>query len=176
MNYIYILEIGDVNDLDFDKLTEDLDGIFDLKVKKVGPIEKPDFAFDKIRKQYDAKKVLNDVCQISFLNSEKMLGILDRDLFAEGYNFIFGQAESPGRCCSVSTFRLDPRNVNKKFNSDLFYERVLKEAIHELGHNFGLSHCPGKSCPMYFSNNLTDTDFKGMRLCVKCEKLLEMSK
>lgn len=175
MNYIYILEIGSVKELDFERLGKDLEDIFGFSIKKVGPINMPDFALDKEKNQYDAEKVLQDIGSLGFSNLEKILGITDKDLYAKDFNFIFGEAESPGRCCIVSAFRLDPRNMGEKFNPDMFYERVLKEAIHELCHAFGLSHCPDKSCPMHFSNNLTDTDFKDARLCKKCGKLLNMS-
>jgi archaemetzincin len=34
------------------------------------------------------------------------------------------------------------------------------EAVHELGHAFGLTHCEKSRCVMHFSNSLQDTDFK----------------
>lgn len=176
MNYIYILEIEKVKDLDFERLSKDLEDIFGFEIKKVGPTEMPDFCFDEYRNQYKAVKILDDITKLGFANMEKILGITDKDLFAEGYTYIFGQAESPGKASVISSFRLDPRNMGKIFNPDLFYERMLKEAIHELGHNFGMSHCPDRTCPMYFSNNLIDTDFKEKRFCNRCMKLLKMSK
>ena len=50
--------------------------------------------------------------------------------------------------------------------------RALKEAVHELGHTLGLAHCPDAGCVMHFSNALVDTDRKGHRLCVVCERKL----
>ena len=55
----------------------------------------------------------------------------------------------------------------------LFQHRVLKEAIHELGHTLGLSHCGNRRCVMHFSNSLSDTDIKGQDLCLNCRSLLE---
>ncbi len=37
-------------------------------------------------------------------------------------------------------------------DSSIFIGRVLKEATHEVGHAFGLDHCPRRSCVMHFSN------------------------
>ena len=37
----------------------------------------------------------------------------------------------------------------------MFNDRIAKEAIHELGHSFGLFHCNNKRCVMYFSNPST---------------------
>jgi len=176
MNYIYILEIGEIKDLDFMRLGKDLEDIFGFGIKKVGPTEVPDFCFDEYRNQYEAVKILDDITKLGFTKLEKILGITSKDLFIENYTYIFGLAESSGRASVISSFRLDPRNMGEIFNSDLFYERMLKEAIHELGHNFGMSHCPDKSCPMYFSNNLIDTDFKQKSFCERCNKLLMMNK
>lgn len=176
MNSIYIVEVGEVKGLDWEKLGQNLERIFGLRVKKIGPVDLPDFAFNSEKKQYDASKILQDISGITFDDLEKSLAITNKDLFVEGYNYIFGQGDNPGRLSIVSSFRLDPKNYEENFNKDLFNERLLKEAIHELGHNFGLPHCPEKSCPMHFSNNVTDTDFKKVELCEKCGNLLKMTK
>ncbi len=52
-------------------------------------------------------------------------------------------------------------------------ERVVKEAIHELGHTYGLGHCRDARCIMYFSNSLLDTDRKGAAFCVNCRRMVE---
>jgi archaemetzincin len=50
----------------------------------------------------------------------------------------------------------------------LFRERALKEAVHELGHTYGLQHCPNLRCVMHFSNSLRDTDAKQAKWCSRC--------
>lgn len=42
--------------------------------------------------------------------------------------------------------------------SVLFFERTVKEAVHEIGHLKGLSHCPDSGCVMHFSNSLRDSE------------------
>jgi archaemetzincin len=57
--------------------------------------------------------------------------------------------------------------------SSLFFERVLKEAIHEFGVSRGLKSCPDPRCVMHFSNSLADIDKKRNTLCRECrDKLL----
>lgn len=168
MNSVYLLEAGKVDDFDWTSLENRLVKIFNFRIKKIGPVDVPDFAFNPEKKQYDAEKVLLDMQKIEFEDLEKILIITDKDLYALEYNYIFGQGDCPGRQSIVSIFRLQDTD------KDLFADRVLKEAIHELGHNFGLSHCPEKRCPMHFSNNVSDTDLKEMKLCEKCENLLKM--
>jgi len=43
--------------------------------------------------------------------------------------------------------------------------RAATEAIHELGHTYGLSHCSDPTCVMWFSNTLSESDRKGTRFC-----------
>ncbi|MDA8088075.1 MAG: hypothetical protein M0Z75_15430, partial [Nitrospiraceae bacterium] len=52
--------------------------------------------------------------------------------------------------------------------------RASKTAIHELGHSYGLPHCRDHRCVMFFSFNLTDTDYKDSGFCKKCGKELSM--
>ena len=84
------------------------------------------------------------------------------DLFEEGFNFVFGEAEREGRNAVVSVWRL------RHEDESVFFRRVLKEVNHELGHCFGLEHCPNPSCVMSFSNSLIEVDRKGEGFCGTC--------
>jgi len=48
---------------------------------------------------------------------------------------------------------------------ELFARRAATEAVHELGHSYGLAHCDDRGCVMWFSNSLAETDRKGPRFC-----------
>ncbi len=92
--------------------------------------------------------------------------MIDVDLFVPGLNFIFGLAA--GNTAVISLARLKPEYYGEMKNVFLFRERALKEAMHELGHTFGLHHCPDIRCIMHFSNRLEDTDIKGPGFCRNC--------
>lgn len=89
-------------------------------------------AFNPSRNQYLAVRILESL-QEEVSEKGKILAVLDLDLYASGLSFVFGQAKKD--CAILSIFRL------KTNDPKLFYQRVLKEASHELGHAFGLSHC-----------------------------------
>ncbi len=123
--------------------------------------------YNKRRAQYHAGGIT------SILGAEKdklTLIITDRDLYIPGLNYVFGYA--PGGVGVVSTRRLDPRFYGGSYDRRLFLERVVKEAVHEVGHLKGLSHCPNPYCVMHFSNNILDTDRKSYILCGDCRKRL----
>ncbi len=95
-------------------------------------------------------------------DADAVLGIIDKDLYAENFNFIFGLAYSD--CSLISLHRLISDD------KELFYSRAVKEAVHELGHLAGLGHCSNIGCVMHFSNRVGDTDMKKETFCTRCDK------
>ncbi|MGO9953514.1 MAG: hypothetical protein ACLPN1_15060 [Dissulfurispiraceae bacterium] len=57
----------------------------------------------------------------------------------------------------------------------LFENRMLSEAIYELGHTYGLGHCSDDRGVMYFSNRLAGTDWKGYEFCTRCKSHIAQS-
>ncbi|MFQ5762890.1 MAG: archaemetzincin family Zn-dependent metalloprotease [Candidatus Bathyarchaeia archaeon] len=120
------------------------------------------------RNQYQSDKVLSKVKKLPDAQGvDAILTLVDVDLYVGGLNFIFGQAESPGKMCLVSLHRLHPSEDSS--NGGLLESRLLKEVVHELGHTLGLNHCSNMVCVMYFSNTLADTDRKSHEFCNLCQ-------
>ena len=82
--------------------------------------------------------------------------------------FVFGEARLNGRCAVVSSYRLDNRFYGLPNNPALMEARLLKEAIHELGHTYGLLHCHNPGCVMKSSTYVEEIDFKSSRFCGTC--------
>jgi archaemetzincin len=132
------------------------------------PVEINRICFDRVRRKYISTCLLK-----SYPVKETTLFITEHDLFADQLNFVFGEAELGGKRAIISLYRLKPEFYGMK-DDELFKERALKEAMHELGHVFGLIHCRNFGCVMLFSNSILDTDRKGWKYCDEClEKLKE---
>lgn len=99
---------------------------------------------------------------------KRVLGVTDCDPDAESLHFVFGLAESPGRAAVISLARLRQTDDAARQSA-----RAVKEAVHELGHMFGLDHCSDLRCVMHFSNSLADTDRKGRDFCPSCRARLD---
>jgi len=102
---------------------------------------------------------------------------MDVDIFSRFLNFVFGVADMPKNksfgSALISVTRLRENFYRRSENLAQFELRVLKEAIHELGHTFGLEHCENL-CVMRYSNSLEDTDKKPPNYCEACLKKLKV--
>ncbi|GAB6135642.1 archaemetzincin family Zn-dependent metalloprotease [Thermococcus prieurii] len=149
---------------------------FGISVEFVGevPAEPFSVAFNARRNQYLGRVFLPTLSALrEELGAVAILGITELDLYEEGLNFIFGLANPSLRSAIVSVHRLRNEFYGLKPDDGLLLERAVKEAMHELGHVFGLKHCPNPRCVMHFSNSLLDTDAKGPLYCPRCEEKLE---
>ncbi|MBO3801137.1 MAG: archaemetzincin family Zn-dependent metalloprotease [Thermoproteota archaeon] len=133
----------------------------------------PKNSSDSYRQQYNSSIILDFLKKLfSFSIQNKVLGITSVDLFVPELNFVFGEALFGGNVAVISLKRLFPEFYGYSSNHKLFISRAVKEAVHELGHCFGLGHCKNKKCVMHFSNSILDTDIKEKYFCTSCKSKL----
>ena len=133
--------------------------------------------FDKQRNQWKSSDILQWLLDkykklSSKSRTTKILAICDFDACSGTLNFVFGQAHLNGSISAIYLPRLRQEFYGLKPDESVFYQRLVKEAVHELGHAFGLNHCRNIKCVMHFSNSLSDTDIKTSHLCKMCAKVI----
>jgi archaemetzincin len=92
------------------------------------------------------------------------LGLAAADLFADGRDFVFGEATHGGFWAVVSTARL----LSAPPDEPLLRARLFREVLHEFGHLAGLDHCGNPSCVMAFAASAGDVDRKNPEFCAGC--------
>jgi archaemetzincin len=90
------------------------------------------------------------------------------DLYLPILTFVFGEAQLEGACAVVSAHRLRQETYGLPPDQMLLRERLLKEAVHELGHTFGLTHCADRSCVMASPHSVEWIDLKTAEFCPSC--------
>ena len=158
------------------RIFEDYDFNFIINEDKMELISEE---YNPLREQYNASLIIKRLKRKTEESEAlRVLGIIDRDIYSNGLNFIFGIANLPHfqefekkNRALISITRLKPEFYGNFSHKSKFYERIIKEAIHELGHTFGLDHCKN-FCIMRFSNTISQTDEKPFEFCDDCSKKL----
>lgn len=163
---ITLKPLGDVADEIIDKLEDRVGGIFHCPVEITAGFSDLAQAYNPERKQYLSSKLLASLGKSE--REERVVGIADVDLYVPRLNFVFGEADVISGTAIVSLYRLRQEYYGLAPDEALFLERATKEIVHELGHTFGLGHCPNNKCVMHFSNSLADTDLKESHFCNMC--------
>jgi archaemetzincin len=127
------------------------------------------FALDPARRQYWSTAILQRLEKTSN-PGKRVLGVTACDLYVPVLTFVFGEAQLEGNCALVSTARLKEEFYGMPPRNELMRERLIKEAVHELGHTFGLRHCTDWRCVMSSSHAVERLDVKGFGFCTLCRR------
>ncbi len=146
--------------------------IFPLPAQILAASEVPPEAFKPNRGQHLSTELLHHLADHAPPGCVRILGLTGLDLFIPILTYVYGEAMLPGKAAVVSIHRLSADSAGGIVAYRVLRDRVLKEAVHELGHTFGLTHCDDKQCAMSFAHSLEQLDHKQASFCRYCTVLL----
>ena len=170
---MYIVPLGRIDEEFLSSIKGGLARVYGVNVRRLDGFPEPDYAYDAQRRQYSSAHILRQLVPRVPEDAISMLAITRRDLFIPMLSFVLGQAQLGAPAAVVSLARLDQEFYGLPPDRAVFIERSVKEAVHEVGHTIGLTHCANNRCPMSLSNNVLHVDIKGASLCSSCVVVLE---
>jgi len=169
---IVISPIGDLDESLIKQISTGTNQRFGYRTESISLLQDVDFALDPVRKQYNSTLILGKLADLAPNHAIKVLAVSKVDLFIPILTHVYGEAQLGGKSCIISTHRLR-EGLSPITAEDTFQNRVVKEAIHELGHTFNLRHCQDHSCGMHYCRTIKDVDRKLDHFCRYCKVLLE---
>lgn len=174
MSSLLIVPIGSHPTPPLPALASRLESIFrfNTTIAPAGRVD-PAAAFNVSRNQYYSTQLILSLLEAFPHHEGRLLGVTSLDLYVPVLTYVFGEAQLDGRSAVISFHRLDDGYYGYPRNSRLLEERMHKEAVHELGHTFGLFHCANYECVMHSSTAVEEVDVRPINFCGECGGLLK---
>lgn len=117
------------------------------------------------------RDIKTEIERIHGLSIDKILILTDVDICDPPNMNGIGYGDKRNHIFAIiSMYRLQ-RGADRTVLKD----RLVKEALHELGHTYGLDHCARSSCPMSESHSVLEVDQKQKEFCSRCTKMFSDS-
>jgi len=149
--------------------------VYAVEVRVVPKLALPPAAFYPPRQRYRAEKLLDFLGEDHGMGFEpvKIVGLTAVDISTTKDDVkdwgVLGLGTLDGSTCVISTFRLGAR----KASATKRIERLIKVVNHEIGHTFGLEHCPTPHCLMEDAKGTIATvDAEDGGFCETCRRRL----
>lgn len=173
MNLVRLLPVGKVRS----SLLEDLRATIPHSLQvtcEIVPFElDPTPSYHAERQQYHSSEILQRMQSLVRPQDWRLVGVADVDLYIPILKYVFGEAQMGGRCAVISSHRLRQEFYGLDGDDALLNQRLLKEAIHELGHTLDLQHCYDYRCAMASSHAVEWIDLRESMLCESCRGRVE---
>jgi archaemetzincin len=175
MRLLHLLPIGSVDDVLLRDLRPAVEEILGVRCQVLPIRLDPEFAFHGERQQYHSSEILHRMQRFLTAESWRVLGVAAVDLYIPILTFVFGEAQMGGPCAVLSAHRLRQEFYGLPSDPELFRQRVIKEAVHEVGHTLNLAHCDDYRCAMASSHAVEWIDLKDTVLCEACQRTTNLT-
>jgi archaemetzincin len=168
MKKLQLLPVGTVDAQLLEWLSQALYEKFRVPAEVLSPALDPSFALHAERQQHHSSEILAAMQRRIGSNTWRLLGVTEHDLYIPILTFVFGEAQLGGSGAVVSYHRLRQEFYGLPADADLLANRLLIEAVHELGHTLRLTHCHDYRCVMAPSHAVEWIDIKDSGFCEDC--------
>ena len=169
MKALHLLPIGNFEGHVLQQLGAALAGLFRVSPVVLPRALDPEFAFHPERQQYHSSEILAAMQSLPTRDTWRLLGVAAVDLYIPILTFVFGEAQVGGPCAVLSSHRLRQEFYGLPADPAMLRARLLKEAVHEIGHTLELTHCHDYRCAMAASHAVEWIDIKEAWLCSQCQ-------
>lgn len=177
MKKLQLLPVGTLDLRLLDWLAQSLQEKFQVKAEVLAPPLDVAFALHAERQQYHSSEILAAMRPYVQRDTWKLLGVTSLDLYIPILTFVFGEAQVAGAAAIVSYHRLRQDFYGLPQALDVLANRLLIEAVHELGHTLRLTHCEDYRCAMAASHSVEWIDIKDSGYCESClSRVLETTR
>lgn len=168
---IILSPIGTEPQIYVEWINREIETFFGCPTKTLALLDDIDFSYNPSRGQYHSTVILEHLAERAPAGTLKVLGITDHDLFIPILTHVYGEAQLGGTACVVSIRRLR-EGIPPGGGLEFLRLRLLKEAVHELGHSFNLRHCRDEQCIMHYCRKIQHVDRKSAAFCRYCRVML----
>ncbi|MFN8094746.1 MAG: archaemetzincin family Zn-dependent metalloprotease [Vicinamibacteria bacterium] len=175
MSRVVVAAVGDAPPAVLERMAAAVESAYGLPAGTGEALPEPRAAYSPQRAQWASAEYLKRLLAHPAAAEGRVLGVTERDLFVPVLSFVYGQAQLEGRVAVVSLARLRSEFHGLPPDAEALVRRAATEAVHEVGHTFGLVHCADRRCPMSLSIDLSDLDRKTAEPCPSCSALAEGS-
>ena len=166
-----IIPFGKVREDTLAQLGNSLTTLFPLDYEIMPSVKIPWHAYDAGRKKYQASALLHKLNEDAPPGT-RPLGVTECDLFASRGNFIFGESDMVLGVAVISITRFRQEWYGLPPDNKLLLHRAVSEAMHQLGHTYGLHKCSNPYCAMYPTHSVAEIDRRGTQFCFNCQRQL----
>ncbi|MBZ5681438.1 MAG: archaemetzincin [Acidobacteriia bacterium] len=168
MKLVQLLPVGDMDGTLLRYLNDAIPRSLHVSCEILPAVLDPQPSYHPERQQYHSSEILQRMQSFLHPQTWRLLGVTSVDLYIPILKYVFGEAQMGGPCAVVSFHRLRQEFYGLDRDATLLGQRLLKEAIHELGHTLDLRHCHDHQCAMASAHAVEWIDLRESTLCESC--------